>query len=182
MTSSPTKHRLIRFTLHLLSGFALLLSSDLASGQTVFTKAPTEVSIHNPEKTEGLRNRTTISVRVPEDAGAELEFLILSQLTNNHHWDWGRSEPEMYFGQYGLRRRGEPGLVQTILSKRGDKLSIRFNPAIEPGKQANVVFHSFNPDEDIYDWSTSFIPAGDDPIASNGPMLRISIWPKGHFK
>ena len=75
MTSSPTKHRLIRFTLHLLSGFALLLSSDLASAQTVFTKAPTEVSIHNPEKTEGLRNRTTISVRVPEDAGAEMGIL-----------------------------------------------------------------------------------------------------------
>ncbi len=181
MTSSPTKHRLIGFTLNLLSGFALLLSSDLASAQTVFTKAPTEVSIHNPEKTEGLRNRTTISVRVPEDAGAELEFLVLSQLTKTHILDWGQREPEMYLGQYGLRRRGEPGLVQTVLSESGDKLSIRFIPAIEQGQQANVVFHSFNPDEDIYDWATSLIPAGDDPVTSEGPMLRISIWPKGHF-
>ena len=182
MNSSPTTDRLIRSTFHLLSGFALLLSSDLAAAQTVFTKAPTEVSIHNPEKTEGLRNRTTISVRVPEDAGAKLEFLVLSQLTNTHHWDWGRREPEMYLGQYGLRRRGESGLVQTVLSESGDKLSIRFNPAIEPGQQANVVFHSFNPDEEIYDWSTSLIPDGDDPIASDGPMLRIAIWPRGHFK
>ena len=182
MTSSPTKHRLIGFTLHLLSGFALLLNSDLASAQTVFTRAPTEISIHSPEKTEGLRNRTTISVRVPEGAGAELEFLILSQLTSTHQWDWGRREPEIYLGQYGLRRRGESGLVQTIFSESGDKLSIRFNPAIEPGQQANVVFHSFNPDEDIYDWATILIPAGDDPIASDGPILRISIWPKGHFR
>ena len=182
MTSSPTKHRLIRFTLHLLGSFALVLSSCLASAQTVFTKAPREVSIHNPEKTEGLRNRTTISVRVPEDAGAALEFLILSQLTNTHHWDWGEREPEMYLGQYGLRLRGEPGLVQTVLSESGDKLSIRFNPAIKPGQQANVVFHSFNPDDDIYDWATSLIPDGDDPVTSDGPMLRISIWPKGHFQ
>ena len=182
MTSSPTKHRLIRFTLHLLSGFALLLSSDLAAAQTIFTKAPTEVSIHNPEKTEGLRNRTTISIRVPENAGAELEFLVLSQLNDTHYWDWGRKEPEMYLGQYGIRRRGQTGLVQTALSESGEKLSIRFNPAIEPGQQANVVFHSFNPDEDIYDWSTSLIPAGDDPISSDGPMLRISIWPKGYFR
>ena len=137
MTSSPTKHRLIRFTLHLLSGFALLLSSDLASAQTVVTKAPTEVSIHNPEKTEGLRNRTTISVRVPEDAGAELEFLVLSQLTKTHILDWGQREPEMYLGQYGLRRRGEPGLVQTVLSESGDKLSIRFIPAIEHNQRAD---------------------------------------------
>lgn len=182
MTSSSTTNRLIRFTLHLLSGFALLQSSDLAHAQTVFTKAPTEVSIHNPEKTEGLRNRTTISVRVPENAGAELEFLVLSQLTNTHKWYWGRREPEMYMGQYGLRRRGESGLVQTVLSESGKKLSIRFNPSIEPGQQANVVFDSFNPDEDIYDWSTSLVPDGDDPIASDGPMLRIAIWPRGHFK
>ena len=153
MISSATKHRLIGFTLNLLSGFALLLSSDLASAQTFFTKAPTEVSIHNPEKTAGLRNRTTISVRVPEDAGAELEFLVLSQLTKTHNWDWGQREPEMYLGQYGLRRRGEPGLVQTVLSESGDKQY--FIPAIEQGQQANVVFHSFNPDEDIYDWATS---------------------------
>ena len=88
----------------------------------------------------------------------------------------------MYLGQYGLRRRGEPGLYRLFLSESGDKLSIRFNPAIEPGQQANVVFHSFNPDEDIYDWSTSLIPAGVDPITSDGPMLRISLWPKGHFR
>ena len=38
--------------------------------------------IHNPEATEGLRNRTTITVVVPEDAGNALGTIVLRQLPN----------------------------------------------------------------------------------------------------
>ena len=176
MTSSPTKHRLIRFTLHLLSGFALLLSSDLAFGRTDFTKAPTEVSIHNPEKTEGLRNRTTISIQVPANAGAKLEHVVLSQLSSLDRWNWGRRNPVIYLGDYSLRRRGEPGLSKAIISERGNELNIRFNPPIVPGRRVNIVFRDFNPKADIYQWATSLIPSGDDPITSDGPTLRLSVY------
>ena len=52
--------------------------------------------IHNPESTEGLRNRTTISVVVPEDAGNSLGAIVLRQLPNLDQWDWGRLEPQSF--------------------------------------------------------------------------------------
>ena len=50
--------------------------------QSLFDRPPTRVMIHNPESTEGLRNRTTITVVVPEDAGHSLDAIVLRQLPN----------------------------------------------------------------------------------------------------
>ena len=152
------------------------MNSGPSLAQTFFRRPPTKVSIHNPSSTEGQRNRTTISVRVPEDAGAKLERMIISQLTNIDTWDWGRRDPEVYLGDYGLRRRGEPGLAKATMSQSREELSIRFDPPVQPGQQANVVFRGFNPDADIYQWATEFIPAGNDPRPSDGPTLRLSIY------
>ena len=44
--------------------------------QSLFDRPPTRVMIHNPEATEGLRNRTTITVVVPEDAGNALGAIV----------------------------------------------------------------------------------------------------------
>ena len=152
------------------------MNSGPALAQTFFRRPPTKVSIHNPYSTEDQRNRTTINVLVPKDAGAELEHMVLSQLTSIDRWDWGRKDPEIYFGGYDLRRRGEPGLAEATISESGDELSIHFDPAIKPGEQVNAVFHGFNPDANIYQWSTTFIPAGKDPMPSDGPTLRLSIY------
>ena len=54
----------------LLAPMLLLEAPSLA--RALFDRPPTRVVIHNPEATEGLRNRTTISVVVPEDAGNAL--------------------------------------------------------------------------------------------------------------
>ena len=160
----------------LLSVLAMLMNSGPALADAFFRRPPTKVSIHNPSSTEGQRNRTTISVLVPDDAGAELERVVISQLTNLDRWDWGRKDPEVYLGEYGLRRRGEPGLAEATMSQSGEELSIRFDPVIQAGQQANVVFRGFNPDADIYQWATEFIPAGKDPRPSDGPTLRLSIY------
>ena len=96
--------------------------------------------IHNPESTEGLRNRTTISVVVPEDAGNALGVIVLRQLPNLDQWDWGRMEPRVYLGDYSLRGTRTRGLVTALLSGPEEDLSIQFNPAIDPGKTVNVVF------------------------------------------
>ena len=173
---------MILLTLHLLSTILLQINTRLASAQTFFHSPPTQISIHNPSSTEGQRNRTTISIVVPDDATASLERVVLSQLTNIDQWDWGHREPELYLGEYGLRRRGKVGLANAAMSKDGEDLMIRFNPAIEPGEQVNVVFRSFNPDSDIYQWSTTFIPEGDDVIASDGPTLRVNIYRASDFK
>jgi hypothetical protein len=170
------------FTTWLLSGLVLLMNSGPALAQTFFRRPPTKVSIHNPSSTEGQRNRTTISVFVPEDAGAELERVVISQLTNIDSWNWGRRDPEVYLGDYGLRRRGEPGLAEATMSQSDEELNIRFDPAIQPGQQANIVFRSFNPDADIYQWATEFIPAGDDPIPNDGPTLRLPIYRNNDYR
>ena len=72
--------------------------------------------IHNPESTEGLRNRTKISVVVPEDAGNSLGAIVLRQVPNLDQWDWGRLEPRVYLGDYSLRGTGTRGLARAVVS------------------------------------------------------------------
>ena len=55
----------------------VLLQAPSSVAQALFDRPPTRVMIHNPESTEGLRNRTTISVVVPEDAGNSLGAIVL---------------------------------------------------------------------------------------------------------
>ena len=45
----------------------MLLFEMPSLARSFFDRPPTRVRIHNPEATEGLRNRTTITVVVPED-------------------------------------------------------------------------------------------------------------------
>ena len=170
------------FTSWLLPGLFLLINSGPSLAQTFFRRPPTKISIHNPSSTEGQRNRTTISVLVPDDAGAALERLVLFQLTSLDQWIWGPKNPEVYLGDYCLRRRGKPGLAQVTLSQSDNELSIRLDPAIQPGQQVNVVFRGFNPDADIYQWATEFIPAGDDPIPNDGPTLRLPIYRNNDYR
>ena len=66
----------------------VLLQAPSSVAQALFDRPPTRVMIHNPESTEGIRNRTTISVVVPEDAGNALGTIVLRQLPNLDQWDW----------------------------------------------------------------------------------------------
>ena len=144
--------------------------------QSLFDRPPTLVMIHNPESTEGLRNRTTITVVVPEDAGNALGTIILRQLPNLDRWDWGRLEPRVYFGDYSLRGKGARGLATALVSGPEEDLSIQFNPAIEPGQNVNVVFRGFNPQSSIYQWSTELLADGEDPVRYLGPTLRLNAY------
>ena len=65
----------------------VLLQAPSSVAQALFDRPPTRVMIHNPEATEGLRNRTTITVVVPEDAGNALGAIVLRQLPNLDQWD-----------------------------------------------------------------------------------------------
>ena len=102
--------------------------------RSLFDRPPTRVMIHNPQSTEGLRNRTTISVVVPEDSGNSLGAIVLRKLPNLDRWDWGRLEPRVYLGDYSLRGKGTRGLATAVVSGAEEDLSIQFNPAIEPGQ------------------------------------------------
>ena len=115
----------------LLAPMLLLEAPSLA--QSLFDRPPTRVTIHNPEATEGLRNRTTITVVVPEDAGNALRSIVLRQLTNIDQWDWGRSEPRVYFGDYSLRGKGATGLASAVVSDSEGVLNIQLTPAVQPG-------------------------------------------------
>ena len=126
--------------------------------------------IHNPESTEGLRNRTTISVVVPEDAGNALGAIVLRQLPNLDQWDWGRLEPRVYLGDYSLRGKGTRGLARAVVSGPEEDLSIEFNPAIEPGHTVNVV------------WSTELLADGEDPVRYLGPTLRLNVYEQDPYR
>ena len=75
----------------------VLLQAPSSVAQALFDRPPTRVMIHNPEATEGLRNRITITVVVPEDAGNALGAIVLRELPNLDQWDWGRLELWVYF-------------------------------------------------------------------------------------
>ena len=74
------------------------------------------------------RNRTTISIKVSEDAGADLQSVVISQLTNIDIWDWVHKESEVYLGQYNLRRRGAPGVVKVTKTVKDEEINIHFDP------------------------------------------------------
>ena len=80
--------------------------------------------IHNIESTEGLRNRTTITIVVPEDAGNALGAIVLRQLPNLERWDWGYLEPRAYLGDYSLRGKGTRGLATALVSGPEEDLNI----------------------------------------------------------
>ena len=138
--------------------------------------------IHNPESTEGLRNRTTITVVVPEDAGNALGAIVLRQLPNLDRWDWGRLEPRVYFGDYSLRGKGASGLATALVPDFEEDLSIQFNPAIQPGQTVNVVFRGFNPQSSVYQWSTELLADGEDPVRYLGPTLRLNVYEQDPFR
>ena len=79
----------------MLSLAPMLLLELPSLARSLFDRPPTRVRIHNPESTEGFRNRTTITVVVPEDAGHALGTIVLRQLSNIDQWDWGRTQPQV---------------------------------------------------------------------------------------
>ncbi len=52
------------------------LQAPSSFAQSLFDCPPTGVMIHNIESTEGLRNRTTITIVVPKDAGNALGAVV----------------------------------------------------------------------------------------------------------
>ena len=150
--------------------------------KSLFNRPPTRVMIHNPQSTEGLRNRTTISVVVPEDSGHSLGAIVLRQLPNLDRWDWGRLDPRVYLGDYSLRGKGARGLATALVSGPEEDLSIKFNPAIEPGQIVNVVFRGFNPQSSIYQWSTELMVDGEDPIRYLGPTLHLNVYEQDPYR
>ena len=138
--------------------------------------------IHNPESTEGLRNRTTISVVVPEDSGNSLGAIVLRQLPNLDQWDWGRLAPRVYFGDYSLRGKGAKGLASAVVSDSDEVLTIKLDPAIQPGQTVNVVFRGFNPQSSVYQWSTELWVDGEDSIRYVGPTLRLNVYERDPYR
>ena len=164
----------------LLAPMLLLEAPSLA--RSLFDRPPTRVVIHNPEATEGLRNRTIITVVVPEDAGNALGSIVLRQLPNIDQWDWGRSQPQVYFGDYSLRRKGASGLASAVVSDSDGLVSIKLTPAVQPGQTVNVVFRGINPESSIYQWSTELLADGEEPVRYVGPTLRLTVYEQDPFR
>ena len=160
----------------------VLLQAPSSFAQSLFDRPPTRVMIHNPESTEGLRNRTTITVVVPPDAGNALGAIVLRQLPNLDQWDWGRFEPRVYLGDYSLRGQGISGLAAADVSESEEVLTIQLNPAIQPGQTVNVVFRGFNPQSSIYQWSTELMVDGEDPVRYVGPTLRLNVYEQDPYR
>ena len=159
-----------------------LLQAPSSFAQALFDRPPTRVMIHNPESTEGFRNRTTVTVVVPEDAGNALGAIVLRQLPSLDQWDWGRLEPRVYLGDYSLRGQGISRLASAVVSGAEEDLSIQFDPAIQPGQTVNVVFRGFNPQSSIYQWSTELLADGEDPVRYRGPTLRLAVYEQDPFR
>lgn len=153
----------------------------MAAERAFFRSPPTAVTLHNPASNENERNRTTISVVVPDNAGTALQEIVLYQIGTTEPWDWGKKQPELYLGAYGMRKKGKAGLAVSSVSEEGDELTIRLQPSIEPGQQVNLIFRGTNPDADIYMWSTSFVPTGENPRVSYGPTLRQHVYRNESF-
>ena len=163
-----------KFVLQLLIGSSLFWSGAFVNAQTRFQQPPFDLSIHNPSSDQWQRRRTTISIPVPNQAGAALETVVLTQMPNPYQWNWGRRAPKTYLGSYNIRASGNSG--KATFSTSGNSLTIKLSPVVPPGEQVNIVFEGFNPHEGVYQWSTLLIPEGEKAVASNGPPLRLNIY------
>ena len=67
-------------------------------------------------------------------------------------------------------------MATALVSDSEEDLSMQFNPAIEPGQTANVVFRGFNPRSSVYQWSTEFRADGDAPVRYLGPTLPLNVY------
>ena len=172
--SKPVQN--VAFSLALIVAGGVTIQEHPAFAKTIFDVPPTQISIHNPSSTEGQRNRTTISIGVPENAGASLGRVVLTQMVNVDRWGWSSLKPEVYMGRYSLRGRGVKNLAVAELSKDQSTLSIILDPPINPGRQVNIVMRGFNPDAGIYQWTTQIIPSGPEPVVYYGPTLRLGIY------
>ena len=101
---------------------------------------------------------------------------------NIDQWDWGRSQPHVYFGDYSLRRKGTNGLASAVVSHSSEVVSIALTPAVQPGQTVNVVFRGFNPEASIYQWSTELLANGQDPVRYVGPTLRLTVYEQDPFR
>ena len=160
----------------------VLLQAPSSFAQSLFDRPPTRVMMHNPESTEGLRNRTTITVVVPPDAGNALGAIVLRQLPNLDQWDWGRLEPRVYLGDYSLRGKGTSGLASADVSESEEVLTIQLNPAVQPGQTVYVVSRGFNPQSRIYQWSSELMADGEDPVRYLGPTLRLNVYEQDPYR
>ena len=172
--SKPVQN--VAFSLALIVAGGVTIQQYPVFAKTIFDVPPTQISIHNPSSTEGQRNRTTISIGVPENAGASLGRVVLTQMVNVDRWGWSSLKPEVYMGRYSLRGRGVKNLAVAELSKDQSTLSIILDPPINPGRQVNIVMRGFNPDAGIYQWTTQIMPSGPEPVVYYGPTLRLGIY------
>jgi hypothetical protein len=165
-----------KIVLQLLIGSSFFWSGAFVNAQSRFQQPPFDLAIHNPSSDQGQRSQTTISILVPNKAGLALETVVLTQLPSPDQWYWGRRSSHVYLGSYALRGGENDGKATASVSTSGNVLTIKLNPPVLPGEQVNVVLEGFNPDEGIYQWSTLLIPEGDKAIASEGPVLRTTIY------
>ena len=127
------RHPVKRIAAAVISTPVLGLSTASAAGEKSFFRSPpTDVAIHNPASTENPRNRTTISVRVPDNAGNALQQVVLSQISAEDPWDWGRQQPELYLGDFRLRKKGNDGIAEARVSNRGRELTVLLEPPVQP--------------------------------------------------
>lgn len=157
------------------------ISAAPSKAQTFFSTPPTKITLHNPSKTEGQRNRTTLSIAIPVHAGASLRGIKLTQLTNLYQWDWRPEEPSLYTGPYALRGEGEKGRARLKSIDEPTALNIVLDPPGQPGEQVNIVMRGINPKAGIYQWSVELIPDGPDPLTYSGPTLRLDIYENEPF-
>ena len=182
MTTLQNKTKMKTITLSITACSLLTCLAHDVAAKTIFITPPIEVKIHNPTSTEYQRNKTTLSIMVPKNAAAPLESITLHQLQNIDVWNWGKAEPTVYLGEYSIRAKGKKNLAKTERSISDRLINIKLIPAIEPGKQVNIVFRGSNPKASVYQWATKITPFGNNPVNYDGPTLRLNVYEPDYFR
>ncbi|MDC0277514.1 DUF2808 domain-containing protein [bacterium] len=147
-------------------------------GQEFFESPPRNISIHNSYSNAYQRSYPVISLELPENAGANLKRISLSQINGTERWNWRGKDLSVYSGFYNMRKRGEKGLANLQFNDESGITEIVFSPSIKPGQIVSVVIPSINPKQGVYEWSASFYPESSSlpPSQTLGPVLRLDIY------
>ena len=145
-------------------------------GRTHFLTVPTHTRLINYRKVAFEGGAVFyLLLDHPSGADAGLGGLDLKQIRGVHPaFYYGPIQPTAFLGH--PRRRGSSVPVTANFSTHNRSVSIRFQKPVPPGSTVTVAFRvGINPPADLYTFSVSALPWGEQPVAQSVGVVQMGI-------
>ncbi len=152
------------------------------NGRSSFVAVPTQTELINYESISFSGGAVFYLVlKMPKGADAGLAEINFSQIRGAQPaFYYGPVQPTAFLGR--PRHEGKSLPVSAEFSDDNRSVAIRFQDPVVPGETVTVAFRiGVNPPADIYTFSVSATPWGQQPIAQTVGVVQMSIYENTDF-